>query len=245
MNQSVSPADPARCALVWLATSAVATGAMAACWPATRLLTSALRDGTLGEATFADLLVGSMAVVGVIATCWLWLAATHVVVAATRGRAARATWGLPRAGARLLLAGCGVALTAGVSMGAANADAGPAVTDRPIPSSDRLIEGLPLPGRPTLPPPRHADAPASPGRSLAPVTQRELGASSRGGQVRVASGDCLWAIATRWLPEGATDGEIAATVTELHHLNRRVIGPDPDLIRPGQVVTLPFTDEDR
>lgn len=245
MNQASKPADPARCALVWLATGAAATGAMAVCWPAARLPTTALRVGTVGDAGFVDLLVGSMAIVGVIATCWLWLAATHVVVAATRGQAARATWGLPQAGARLILAGCGVALTAGVSIGAANADAGPAMTDRTSTSSDRLVEGLPLPGRPTLPAARRADTPAPPERSLAPAARPGPAAGSRGGPVQVAAGDSLWAIATRSLPDDASNGEIAATVTELHRINRRVIGPDPDLILPGQVVTLPITDKDR
>ena len=58
-------------------------------------------------------------------------------------------------------------------------------------------------------------------------------------RVVVRPGDCLWDIAVRRLPPGASRAEVAATVTRLHALNRRLIGPDPDLLRPGQRLAVP------
>jgi len=49
----------------------------------------------------------------------------------------------------------------------------------------------------------------------------------------------LWAIARAGLPHGAGDATVARAAAELHALNRRTIGPDPDLIRPGQHLVFP------
>lgn len=48
----------------------------------------------------------------------------------------------------------------------------------------------------------------------------------------VKPGDSLWAIAAEFLNDGARYPEIYA-------LNKDIIGPDPNLIHPGQVLTLP------
>jgi hypothetical protein len=58
----------------------------------------------------------------------------------------------------------------------------------------------------------------------------------------VVSGDCLWDIAEDRLttaggPPG--DAEVATAVQGWWSANRAVIGPDPDLIRPGQVLRPP------
>jgi len=55
----------------------------------------------------------------------------------------------------------------------------------------------------------------------------------------VRPGDCLWRLAERSLPAGATPAHIARVVARLHALNRHEIGPDPDLIRPGLRLRLP------
>jgi nucleoid-associated protein YgaU len=57
--------------------------------------------------------------------------------------------------------------------------------------------------------------------------------------VAVAPGDTLWAIAARHLPAGATDAQIAAAWPTWYATNAAVVGPDPDLILPGQVLTVP------
>jgi hypothetical protein len=59
----------------------------------------------------------------------------------------------------------------------------------------------------------------------------------------VLRGECLWDIAAADLVRrsGAppTDGEVAAAVDAWWHANADVIGPDPDLLLPGQVLRPP------
>jgi len=59
----------------------------------------------------------------------------------------------------------------------------------------------------------------------------------------VLRGDCLWDIAATWLRQSAsaepTDGEIAAAVHAWWAANDTVIGPNPDLLLPGQVLVPP------
>ena len=56
----------------------------------------------------------------------------------------------------------------------------------------------------------------------------------------VSSGECLWTIAERQLPGGATDARVAALVDELWRLNADRIGTgDPNLIYSGQELRLP------
>lgn len=57
-------------------------------------------------------------------------------------------------------------------------------------------------------------------------------------QITVRSGDTLWAIVADHLGP-ASAAEIAAAVQRWHDVNRAVIGDNPDLIRPGQVLTSP------
>ncbi len=58
-------------------------------------------------------------------------------------------------------------------------------------------------------------------------------------EVVVRRGDSLWAIAGRVLGPAASDAEIAATWPRWFDANRAVIGPDPDVIRPGTVLHPP------
>ncbi|GII99346.1 hypothetical protein Slu03_17240 [Sediminihabitans luteus] len=60
-----------------------------------------------------------------------------------------------------------------------------------------------------------------------------------GNEVVVLRGDTLWAIAARALPAGASDQAVAAASTRWFEANRDVIGTDPDLILPGQVLRAP------
>ncbi|TDW69867.1 hypothetical protein [Kribbella pratensis] len=62
-----------------------------------------------------------------------------------------------------------------------------------------------------------------------------------GGAVRVVvrEGDSLWGLAARELGPGATDEAIAARWPDWYAVNRQVIGEDPDLILPGQVLRVP------
>ena len=48
----------------------------------------------------------------------------------------------------------------------------------------------------------------------------------------VKSGDCLWNIAKKYYGNGAQ-------YTKIYNANRGVIGGNPNLIYPGQVLTIP------
>lgn len=52
--------------------------------------------------------------------------------------------------------------------------------------------------------------------------------------VTVAAGDCLWAIAARRLPIGASATQIDTAWRQWYAANRSVIGADPDMLIPGQ-----------
>jgi nucleoid-associated protein YgaU len=55
----------------------------------------------------------------------------------------------------------------------------------------------------------------------------------------VAPGDCLWLIAARRLGPHPTDAEITAQWPRWYAANRSVIGADPNLITPGEVLHAP------
>ena len=58
-------------------------------------------------------------------------------------------------------------------------------------------------------------------------------------EVVVRRGDTLWDIAARALDPGASAADIATSWPRWHAANRSTIGPDPDLIRPGQLLRPP------
>jgi hypothetical protein len=57
--------------------------------------------------------------------------------------------------------------------------------------------------------------------------------------VIVRPGDSLWSIAAAQLPAGATARQIDATWRAWYRANRDVIGPNPNLVIPGQVLRAP------
>lgn len=57
--------------------------------------------------------------------------------------------------------------------------------------------------------------------------------------VTVQRGDSLWSITADLLPAGATEARIGATWPLLYAANRDVVGTDPGLIHPGDVLTVP------
>jgi LysM repeat protein len=57
--------------------------------------------------------------------------------------------------------------------------------------------------------------------------------------VTVRAGDTLWAIAASHLPPGSDDAAVAAAWPRWYEANRDVVGPDPDVIHPGQVLAAP------
>jgi nucleoid-associated protein YgaU len=99
---------------------------------------------------------------------------------------------------------------------------GPAVASAPTPAPAPAKETRTPPVLGPLGPAPHTPSPA-PG--------------ARG--VTVVRGDSLWAIAARHLGPHATPHQVAREWRRWYATNRKVIGPDPDLIRVCQVLTPP------
>jgi nucleoid-associated protein YgaU len=58
-------------------------------------------------------------------------------------------------------------------------------------------------------------------------------------RVVVKPGDTLWSIAATELGPNATAEDVATRWPAWYAANRQLIGPDPDLILPGQVLRIP------
>jgi nucleoid-associated protein YgaU len=146
----------------------------------------------------------------VLAGCVVWgclILVAAIVEASTHGRVLATTWvATPPAVRRLLLAGLGVALVGGVPGPVSAAMTGGAIP-RPAPLPTTR-PALAVPARPLGGPADHA--------------------------VVVRPGDTLWRLAAAALPATASDAEIVTATHRWYARNRRVIGPDPDLIRPRQ-----------
>ena len=165
-----------------------------------------------GTTDFPALLAGTTCVIHALVSAWL-LVAVLVVTSSQLARRPTPHWLAPR----WLL----VALVVGGGLAPSAASADPA---------DHLT-GLPLPDRAAMSGPPAPTAPHAVPDPVAP--------SDPPGTHVVSPGDTLWSIASGRLPESAADAEVAADVAHWHTTNRAVIGPDPDLLRPGQVLTPP------
>lgn len=87
----------------------------------------------------------------------------------------------------------------------------------------------PTTGPPTAPGHlRPASVPAAPGLATAH---------------EVRPGESLWSIAATHLPAGTTAAEIAAEWPRWYETNRVLLGADPDLIHPGQLLRAPIEEE--
>lgn len=133
---------------------------------------------------------------------------------------------LAPAGASAVLPDSGVSISSPVAPNPASA---------PSPGWAALAD--PPAGEPSAPAPMWTPSPT---RDLPPVSlTRQREPEDAGREVTVRRGDTLWDLAAAHLPAEATDAEIAAAWQEWHAVNREVIGPDPDLILPGQLLRVP------
>lgn len=136
------------------------------------------------------------------------------------------------------------ALVAAAGLGTPVAHAGPqpaAVVAAAEPSStapDDSTPRVPEPGWTPLP------------RVPAPAPSTEVGlvstvpAQTSPSHVVVRRGDTLWSIASRHLGPQATAQDVAEEWPRWYAANERLVGPDPDLILPGQELVVPTrTDE--
>ena len=210
----------ARCCLVWLAASGVAASLVA--WLASDLLAHASTSLAMGQ--FDAVLVVACEAAALVGVPWLWLLVSLVTLDAVRGLERRRP-GVPALVRRGVLLACGLGLAGGLTPAYADA------SDRsasPRVGATSVVVGLQLPDRTTA---RHRSA------STAPAAPREHGVPSR--TVVVSPGDTLWDLAVADLPQGADVALVAAHWRAIHAANRAVIGPDPDLILPGQRLRLP------
>jgi nucleoid-associated protein YgaU len=208
-----------RCLLVWATGSGAAAGVALTAGPAAVEAAAAARTGTFHLLPLDRALSDLAAAVTVGCAVWGWLAMTLTVVEAARG----ANGSVPRPGARcrvphgvrrLVLAACGVAIV--------STSAPVALADEARPGSAHgaaLLSGLPLPDRAIAPP-------GSPAVRSHPATDSAT--------VVVSPGDTLWSIAAEELPGSASDRRITTRWHLLYAANRALIGPDPDVLHPGQ-----------
>lgn len=164
--------------------------------------------------SFPDAALAAASLLVLATASWSLLATAAVVMGASSRLVTVIT---PVALRRALLVGAAGALT--IAPAHAEQQAAPD-------SAQHRVAGLSLPDRPDA-------ASARPTASTPPV---EPVAADR---VRVRAGDTLWAIARRSLPPGASTAEIASATAAWHRTNHDVIGDDPDLVVPDQLLAPP------
>ncbi|SES43929.1 LysM domain-containing protein [Pedococcus cremeus] len=107
----------------------------------------------------------------------------------------------------------------------------PAFAPSPVPAHPSAGSATPAPGwTPSRPPVR-------PQPSTRLVTTAPASEGPR--ETVVRRGDTLWDIARAHLGPDATDAEVAAEWPRWHEANRSVVGDDPDVLLPGQVLRAP------
>jgi LysM repeat protein len=106
----------------------------------------------------------------------------------------------------------------------------PVMAVAPLPGPTRDVTGAGPPG-PARPPVSHVTvvAPEPTPRHSTPTV----------GAVVVQPGDSLWRIAARHLPAGYSEADVARAWPRWYAANRATIGPDPNVIQPGQVLLRP------
>lgn len=109
-------------------------------------------------------------------------------------------------------------------------------THAPVP--DAPVARRDIPPTPT-PTPQSAPDPAFSTPGLGPLGPAPHTPPTPTRTVTVGQGDSLWAIAARHLGAGATRQQIAREWPRWYAANRALIGPNPHLIRVGQVLTVP------
>ena len=122
--------------------------------------------------------------------------------------------------------------------------AGQATATRPAPAvGSRPIEPGPATrvartGKDSGPAPSGTRSGTRPASAPTPVAvPADGGALPRSALVRPR--DCLWLIAAQRLGPQATAAEVASEWPRWYVANRQLIGADPDLVRPGQVLVAP------
>lgn len=165
-----------------------------------------------------------------VSAAWLLLVTAVTVAEAVTG-STRVHLRAPALLRRLVLAGCGAALTAAAVQGPALADASPAEGGaHPATAGTATLTGLTVPDRPL-------------GAVRARTSVTTPGHTGRAATVTVRPGDSLWLLSERLLGPGADPGAVADACRALHRANHARVGDDPDLVLPGTVLHIPNTDD--
>lgn len=217
-----------------------------------RLARTLPRDAATARSTGIEEWV-ELAVLAAGGAAALWLLAGVVVavacVAVARGSNAHRTvdaalgrWA-PSLVRRLARGAVGVGVGAGLVLTpvAATAaeppapDTTPAVLDLGWQSTDGSV----VPGTPE-PPQEPDEAVAAPETAETVADVRPAARDEPADDTHVVvRGDTLWDIAARGLSDDATAADVADEVARWHDANRAVVGDDPGLILPGQVLQAP------
>ncbi len=237
---SPSTVRTARCALVWLSATRPSTWRR---FPARRGPRSSrwTRHGAaaLTDQSFDTLLVWLCSLRGSrVAVVWLWLTSTARDPLGRRwvGQSRpphRDCADAPTSSVGPCSVACGVAVVGSMAL---PANAQPLRRDHGAGSNSagtlhsQTLAGLPAARTRDSRSPRRGRSPLR----VIPVVRSETDPA----QVRVRAGDTLWAIAAHTLAPDAAPEAINDRCHELYELNRSVIGPDPDLIIPGQHLRL-------
>jgi hypothetical protein len=165
-----------------------------------------------------------LAAAGLLAwAAWAWGALGLLLTAAS---AAPGVGGALAHGLSRLVLPASLRTAAGLALGVGLVVAAPAASAAPM-----AVAAVTVPDWPAA-----DEGPASPAPPDWPA------AAESAGEHVVVAGDCLWRIAeNRLLATGArpTAADVAAAVDRWWTANADVIGPDPDLIHPGQVLRPP------
>lgn len=103
-------------------------------------------------------------------------------------------------------------------------------------NNDEHEHGPPLPGWAS-----DDDRPSADPQARLVVSGGSTDAIAEPVTVVVRAGDTLWSLAAAALGPGAAADDVAAAWPEWYAANRHIIGDDPHLILPGQLLTVPST----
>ncbi|WP_127573952.1 LysM peptidoglycan-binding domain-containing protein [Georgenia faecalis] len=199
------------------------------------------------DAAVDDLCAGAVLGAGALTAAWYAVTAALALVLRHATDAVALHRLLERAGAPVLrhAARAGACAGLGAALTLAPAQAAPAPATPPATAAaltwDVPVDLVPAPA------PSPGGVPADLGWAAAPSTpERVLAArtveappAARAATHTVERGECLWSIAAQHLGPEADAADIARAWPRWYALNRAVVGPDPDLIHPGQVLLAP------
>ncbi|WP_458781607.1 LysM peptidoglycan-binding domain-containing protein [Arthrobacter sp. D3-16] len=215
-------------------------------------LSSARQQGLSPEHLLgAAAAAGGAALVGWWLVAFVFAGATVFLERNGRTRAAAATRNLsPALMRRLVLAALSVQLLSGPAAHAGAILPGPEWTPAQsrVASAPASAGPLAVEERPENPATQPLDidpgwqpaAPvAGPGLLAAPAVRAVEQAGIETEAVAVLAGDTLWDIAAQAMGPGASDVEIAMEWPRWYEANRAVIGQNPDVLLPGQILQPP------